>query len=356
MHEGSGSWGFARPLRLIVCIAILSSANVAYARMPMVEPPGQPINDDLLDGFLRQGGWSQTADDDPSARQLEASYIKGIVDAYVAKPSDPKAINDLGLVGLALAVAEWGVEPADGLPDDPAGKNWGGVIGADGKRLMSYSKGAIGVSHADSDSLADFFSFIKKDRGDSLPQATRFYQLQGINFDRLYADGGHCNRPSTVIVIDLNGKPFGYVEHGYAGDRYCGIYRKYKTNEEDWRIFRHNMRLVLRTREGQAYLINAWLKEYWWPSYRKVAGQPNGKIEDVIINSRIRNSSPVTANCTLGKARSSGDAISAQLNAYASKDCHGKPDHKRRWPYMMRAVVVYRFYANHQLAEQTRQK
>ncbi|SAL44256.1 hypothetical protein AWB71_02343 [Caballeronia peredens] len=319
--------------------------GTAQARLPSAEAPQQMLDDATLDAFLTQGGWSPTADDTAGPTQLQASFVKGLADAYVKNPSDPKAISALGLIALSQSVAEWGVEPPDGLPADPVGNKWRGVSGGDGKRLMSYSKGGIGIAHADSGLLSDFIKHLQATKGDSLPEAARFYRLRGVNFDVLYANGGHCKKPSTVMTNDLDDKPFGYKEYGYAGDGYCSKYHNGKTNEADWRIFRHDMRLVLREKDTQAWLIDNWLSRYWWPSYRKVAAEENGTIADVLVNARIRNSSPGTADCALAQTRGSADRIAAQLNAYASPTCKGNARHKERWPYMRRAVVLQTFYA-----------
>lgn len=327
-------------LSVFLCIA------PALARLPSVSAPAQLLDGETLDAFLSQGGWRPDADDTPGATQLKADFVKKLVDAYVSNPADPKAVSALGLLTLSQSVAEWGVEPANGLPADPAGKGWRGVGGGDGKRLMSYSKGGIGVAHADSGLLADFYRHLQATKGNAIPEAARFYALRGVNFDVLYANGGHCRKPSTVITSDLDGKPFGYKEYGYAGDGYCKTYNNEKTNETDWRIFRHDMRLVLREKETQAWLIDSWLSRYWWPSYQKVAAESEGTITDVLVNARIRNSSPATADCALARARDSADRVEAQLGAYASSTCKGNPRHKERWPYMKRAVTLETFFSH----------
>ncbi|MBC8641289.1 hypothetical protein IAG25_31190 [Caballeronia sp. EK] len=348
MRSRSGPNVVMSPARLrlvsIVLIAGCFGISRAEAKLPDVRVPEELIEQVTLDSFLQQGGWSPQAEDTSAPSQLQADFVKQLVDRYTANPSAPNTVSALGLITLAESVAEWGVVPSDGLPADPAHMAWRGVGVGDGKRLMSYSKGGVGIAHADSGLLADFITYIKKRKGSSLPEAARFYALRGVNFDVLYANGGHCTKPVSVISTDLDGKPFGYKEYGYGGDKYCRKYAKGRTDSKDWQIFRHNIRLMLREKDSQVWLISNWLSRYWWPSYKRIAADPNGTIADVMINARIQNSAGGTAECAWRAAKGKADKTTAQLVAYASEDCNGNSRHEERWPFMRRPVALFEFY------------
>ncbi len=195
---------------------------------------------------------------------------------------------------------------------------------------MSYGKGGIGIPHADSGFLKKIIDYIKENYPKLAPKSRRFFGLKGINFDILYANGGHCKSPVTTIMKDLKGKAFGHVKDGGAGNSYCGKYEpRANTDEEDWRIFRHWMRASLRKKDVQKFIIERWIRKFWTPSYTKTLAV-GGTVQEAIINTRIRNSSPVLANSLIGQT------VEQQLEAYG-KD--------RRRGVMLRSINIYEFYS-----------
>lgn len=308
------------------------------------------LSDEVLDGFLKSGGWSEQAEDVKSAEKLDSKFAKALVENYEKDMSNIDAVKPLGLLVLAAAVAGWGMEWEAEEPEDPANKSWSGPSSVkSGKHLMSYAKGGVGIPHADSGFLRALFDYLKSNYPNLASEGTRFFQLKGINFDVLYANGGHCNKPVTVINTDLNGNKFGHNQFGYAGDSYCKTYKpRASTDEKDWQIFRHWIREALNKRDVQKWIIERWLKKYWLPSYEKVVLDNGGEITEAFINARIRNSSSVTANCAIEYAKNASDPVAAQLEAYTLKKCKGKNRHSRRFGVMQRPVVIYEAFSKQQ--------
>lgn len=308
------------------------------------------LSDAVLDGFLASGGWSEQAEDVISGEKLDPMFAKALVENYENDMSNIDAVKPLGLLVLAGAVAGWGIDWEAGEARDPANKSWSGPSSVNsGKHLMSYAKGGVGIPHADSGFLQDLIDYLKDNHPNLASEGDRFFQLKGINFDVLYANGGHCNKPVTVIYTDLDGNQFGHNRFGYAGDRYCNTYKpRASTDEKDWQIFRHWIREALRKRDVQKWIIERWLAKYWLPSYEKVVVDNGGKITEAFINARIRNSSPVTANCAIKHAKNVADPIGAQLEAYTQKKCRGKESHSRRFGVMKRPVVIFETFSKQQ--------
>jgi hypothetical protein len=316
---------------------------------------GQPVsaqepllNADTFQRFLADGKWTTTAEENVHGERLSADFVRAIVEDYRRRPEDPRAIAALGLVVLGTAVAEWGVQPGDGLPSDPDSSQWRGPALAHGKHVMSYAKGGIGIVHADSGLLSRLFVYLQKNHAGLGPDPTAFFKLRGTNFDVLYANGGHCQRPSTETMNDLNGLPFGHARYGYAGDAYCRRFHTKATNEEDWRVFRHWIRAALRIEDVQRWLVEQWIASFWMESYRKVMAASGGTVEEAMVNARIRNSSTVTAECAIAHARPAADKIKAQLEAYTLSTCRGSPSHKRRFGQMQRPIALYRRFSSPQ--------
>ncbi|WIE48643.1 hypothetical protein [Pseudomonas sp. GM17] len=213
---------------------------------------------------------------------------------------------------------------------------------------MSYAIGGVGVNHTDSSALIELMDYLKEQHRTLAPEADRFFALRGINFDYIRANGGVCAHPKKEIAFDLNGIAFGHSNYG-ANKKYCfGRQGKKATTLEDWQIFRHWIRAALWLRDVQRYIIERWLNKTWIPSYDAVMGA-GGSVEEVMINSRIRNSSPYTAKCALDKANqvAAADRIQSQLDAYANigyQECRGNPKYKERFGVMQRPVVLYRHF------------
>jgi hypothetical protein len=114
------------------------------------------------------------------------------------------------------------------------------------------------------------------------------------------------------------------------------------------------IRIALRTKDAQAYLLRLWFDKYWDKTLSMV---PAGDdfAEEAMINVRIRNSLPKTANKAIELAAGHHDTaqkIQAQLEEY-DKAKPGTLQHpgpaKRRWRIMTRPIVLYRHYLNNAL-------
>lgn len=331
---------------MFLCFIALSSIHQLKAAAGQIRSDSL-VSDDILDRFLELGKWNTEAEDTIYGEELDSDFVQSLVLNYQKDISDGKNANSLGLLVLAEAIGGWGMKLEADFPPDPNYKSWKGTdrIGA-GKHLMSYAKGGIGLPHADSGFLKKLFGYLKNNHPELADKEERFFQLEGINYDVLYANGGHCRTPLTVIRYDLNGKNFGHKTFGYAGDSYCEKYQpKADTNEEDWQIFRHWMREALRKRDVQKWIIEYWITKYWIPSYEKIVIKGVGSVEEAFINARIRNSSSVTANCAIEHAEESANRIESQLEAYTLKKCKGKERHKRRFGVMKRPIVLYQHFS-----------
>lgn len=105
--------------------------------------------------------------------------------------------------------------PPDGLHIDPEKKNWKGPRkGNDGKHLMSYAVGGVGIDHTDSSTLVELIDVIKTKYPKMAPGANKFFALRGTDFDEIRANGGVCSNPKMEIGSDLNGMPFGHSCYG----------------------------------------------------------------------------------------------------------------------------------------------
>ena len=337
----------SRVSRMNRLLAIAAAASALLhdtgAHAQGLVPPGETA----MREFLKQGKWSPTADDNISGELLDPAFVASLVKAHRADPKDETAIANLALIPLALAVAEWGVAPSEALPKDPVGKRWAAVESSgDGKHLMSYAKGGIGVAHIDSGILQRFFTYLEARQPDVVPEAQKagFFRLKGTNFDRLYAGGGHCTKPVSEIGVDLVGARFEHTRWGYAGDNYCKQYDKGQVTVADWQVFRHGMREALRREDVQFELIRTWVRDVWAPSYEMVVVKGHADIREAFVIARIYNSSPRTAQGAFKQAvglPGVDDRIRKELEVYASPGFGGNPRHKERWPYMQRAVAAY---------------
>jgi hypothetical protein len=335
-------------------MAILCEFAMAQPPTPTASSTLGPT-DDAMRAFLKQGKWTATADDNDNftGEVLQADFIKSLVESYQANPKEPTAIANLSLVPLALAVAEWGVSPTTNLRADPVKKNWDPVASTgDGKHLMSYSKGGIGVMHQDSGGLARLMGYLEVNHPDVVPARNRkdFFRLKGVNFDRLYAAGGHCTKPTTEIKTDLLGATFRHKQYGYAGDNYCHTYNKpgFKLTPKDWQVYRHGMREALRREDVQFRVIRDFANNEWASAYRLAVIQSGRDVREAFVLARIWNSSPVLAKCAFNRAQGTTGTsarIQKELEAYAAGCENSKIRMKERWPYMQRSVVVYDAFA-----------
>ncbi len=302
------------------------------------------LSDDDLRDILKVGHWSSSIDD--SARYYQERISAKTLQNWIANynESDSDSIVGIGLMVLLTSIAEWGVVADKSLPDDPHKKEWMGPDErSDGKHLMSYAVGGIGINHTDSGELKELFDYLKVNHPNLAPNGDRFFKLRGINYDIIRANGGVCTEPRSDIMDDLEGKKFGHDKFP-GGKKYCPrFFPKDTTTLEDWQIFRHWMRAALRQENIQRYIIERWLNKVWLPSYREVI-KSGGTVEEAMVNARIRNSSSVTARCAIKKAVLSANRIESQLAAYTSKECRGDSGHSRRFGSMDRPVKLYRHF------------
>jgi hypothetical protein len=320
--------------------------DISAAISSVGAPASYSVSDQDLTTILTSGKWSATAEDNSNhyGEQVPSNVVQQWVVNY--DPGKPESIASIGVLTLITAIAGWGVTSEISLPPDPKSKGkWlGPSHGDDGKHLMSYAVGGVGIDHTDSGNLVDFFKYLKTNHSFLAEKSDRFFQLQGINFDRIRANGGICTTPRSEIALDLDGKPFGHDKYG-GGESYCKSYKVGDTTPEDWQIFRHWVRSALREKDVQRYIIDHWLKKLWLPSYAAVL-KSGGTVEEAMINARIRNSSPVTADCAIDKAIGKKDRTTAQLEAYIDPSCKGKVSHKRRFGEMMRPVALFTHFRN----------
>jgi hypothetical protein len=305
------------------------------------------LPEEVFTQFLEQGRWSEKADDNIIGENLSSDLIKRIVIDYRAHPNERDAQIELGLFALAMGIAEWGVAEPAGLPPDPAHKNWKSDTGPNsGKHLMSYGVGGIGISHADQGGLLDFIRFVAGTDLVSSEHRAAFLRLAdpamykksaGV-YNQLRA-AGVC--ASQQFDTDLKGEKFNHFNVSHDKN-YCTKYANTSLQASDWRVFRTWMRVALRTKAGQEWLLAQWMKDYWFKSLEKVPGGA-GQIEEALVNVRVRNSFPAVAD--KAPARPASDPkgrIQRELDAYGA---HSPKTLSRRCGIMLRPVVLYRHFA-----------
>ena len=308
-------------------------------------------SDEIFAAFLKQGLWHEKVDDNVKGESLTADLIRRIVTKYRAQPDDPNALQDLGLFALAMGIAEWGVADPANLPPDPAGKNWASDTGPDsGKHLMSYAVGGIGISHADVGDLEKFIVLVANDAA-LVPAEHRQALLRLANtklykprkkkyqviYDEIRAAGVCVPKP---LDTDLNGVKFEHFKWGAD----CAKHANKNLTQNDWRVFRTWMRAALRTKSKQEWLASLWMDKYWVPSLKTVPPGP-GYIEEVLVNARVRNSSPKAAKDApkLRRATTVEERVQRELDTYGK---FSMKTLKRRCGIMLRPVVLYRYFAN----------
>jgi hypothetical protein len=278
------------------------------------------------DAFLTAARWSPGAKEDLTLREtLPFAYVSELAQAAGGIPlsadgklpgntHDRDALLALGLVCLSLGVAEWGLggPPAD--LEDPQNDAWRGPPKGRGKHMVSVHDGGIGLPHLDTGELGDLLLFALS----VVPQIGA--AAARVNISRL----------ATAFKRGLIYKQLDPRQQGGP------------EQDADWRDLTSFCEAALGVREVQHWILSSWIERYWMPSIAAV-GKGRGLITDVIINARIRNSSPRNASCALGHALGTADPIQAQLDAYANKAiCQdANPRHRDRFGYMRRPVVVW---------------
>jgi hypothetical protein len=187
---------------------------------------------------------------------------------------------------------------------------------------MSYGVGGIGISHADQGDLLDFIRFVAGTDLVSSEHRAAFLRLAdpavykksaGV-YDQLRAAGVCASRQ---LDTDLKGEKFNHFNVSHD-ENYCTKYANTSLQASDWRVFRTWMRVALRTKPGQEWLLTQWMKDYWFKSLEKVPGGA-GQIEEALVNVRVRNSFPAVAD--KAPARPASDPkgrIQRELDAYGA--------------------------------------
>lgn len=309
--------------------------------LPGKAAPGLDIKipDDILRDFLIEGGWSPNGDDNQNGESLSVGLLRRMVEGRSIETPDGR--GSLGLFALALGVAEWGVKNPQGLPKDPHGNDWkSDAHGDSGKHLMSYGAGGIGMSHAD---LGELGKFVRKLISLGLvPQQYQAAFLRTVSDDRFahrrvtydqIRVAGTCS--STKFGNDLLGERFRHRES--PSD--CAEYANHNLSAQDWLSFRTWSRVGLRNEEVQRWLLDMWLDNYWADTLTQLPSGP-GRIEEALINVRVRNSHPVAAMEAFKQHASTVEAkLDRQMDAYKK---YRASAYKRRCRIMLRPVVMYR--------------
>ncbi|TGE01725.1 hypothetical protein [Methylobacterium nonmethylotrophicum] len=269
------------------------------------------VDKTVLLAFLKQGHWEEGAKENLQLReQLDFSFIKDIIADHKNDPDDPTSQAHLGLLVLACGVAHWGVHGAPADLIDPEKDQWKGPPAGRGKHLMGVTAGGVGLPHMDRTYLGRFLE----------------------KFAPAVDPAGHYKTITNTIQRLKNGVAFAVFE------------AQNQTSEggEIWRDFTMVAETALGSFAAQEWVINRWLNRYWMPSVTAVR-QDKRDITEAIVNARIRNSSSATADCALQRSRGAADPIEVQLTSYVSGCPGSKKDHKRRWGYMRRPVVLYTY-------------
>ena len=329
---------------------VLGPASLLLSLLSLTAPATAWSND-IFESYLQSGKWSASADDNASGESLPQPLVEKIVRRYCEAPTDADASDNMGIFALTVGAANWGISEATGLPPDPNKREWRSTTGADaGKHLMAYAIGGVGISHGD---VGDLHKFLLELAGrDAVPEAQRAglrklardvkYRGHALNTAVVYDEvraAGVCKNPK--FDTDLAGEPFNHRPQS-ATASYCAARSNNAIGPSDWRLFRTAVRQALRNKEDQAWLLRFWLDKYWKVSIEKVHAGP-GYIEEVMVNSRIRNSSPKVADKAVAPAGTSPEGrIAHEFKAYG----HWKPSTlKRRRGTMLRPVVLYRHIA-----------
>lgn len=335
---------FFRRLRDMAFLALVLSAQPAHAQY-----------EDTVRLFIREGlrpatGDRRTtaellsvADDNVSGETLSTEFVRRLVANFKAKPDDVDERRTLGLLALAFGAAQWGLKDPAALKDalgkpvpDPAGQAWKSISSPEaGKHVMSYAKGGVGIAHWDQPTLADFIEAV----GVELVPADKrqaYLRLKHFKFDNIRSTG-MC-RGAVPSEKALDGLPFGHFQ-GLSVD--CSLAKGGPT-KDDWTVFRTWTRAALRTEKFQFWIFDRWIRDMWDESVEAVR-PGEGRIEEALINARIRNSGSGWAGGAIAKSgASTAQRIQYELDHYGKVDPSA---YERRCERMQRPVVLYRHFA-----------
>jgi hypothetical protein len=313
------------------------------ALLPQFTIAAHAWSNDVFEQYLAAGKWSVSADDNEAGETLPLPLVETIIRKYCETPTDRDALENIGILALTVGAANWGISDPEQLPPDPNKKSWASTTGADaGKHVMSYAIGGVGISHGDVGDLREFLHRLAQRPGLPSDQKAGLVRLADVHYkkknvvvyDELRA-AGVCS--TQVFDSDLNGAKFEHRPQS-ASKSYCQARHNASLGPSDWRLFRTVVRDALRSKEDQAWLLAFWMNHYWNDSLAQV--KPGaGYIEEVIVNSRIRNSTPVVANKAIAPAGTSPEKrVDIELKAYGDWN---PATLKRRRGTMLRPVVLY---------------
>jgi hypothetical protein len=254
----------------------------------------------------------------------------------------------LGILVLTLSVAEWGVA-WDGAPlRDPAYSEttWDGPPDiTQGKHLMSYALGGIGLAHLDTEHAVRFLNAVAEKIPESSADLQSFTRgPHGFRYDLVRAEGGLCppQAASAVIMTDLNGEEFRHAAAHYGGEDYCHRFNPAgQVDVQRWRKLRHWCRVALRRQDMQEWVLKYWLNTFWIPSYNEVIGRPQGTVQEALVVARMWSSAPGEAQAALNAAGAEADRtkrIKIELRDYGNRS---RTNDRRAKHVMPRPVIAY---------------
>jgi hypothetical protein len=308
------------------------------------------IDPSVFDAVLEAGDWNEKADDNGGNERLHSSIIREILEGYASRRDAPAEcdIAGLGILVLTLSVAEWGVAWDGEAPEDPVpdGKWKGPPDITQGKHLMSYALGGIGLPHLDKERAVKFFDALRE----RIPEASTdlhaiIGEPHGFRYDSVRARGGVCapDPASAVAMVDLKNEPFQHSAATFGGTHYCqGFNPSGEIDAERWRRLRHWCRVALRRRDMQEWILRDWLNATWIRSYNEVMRQPQGTVREALVIARMWNSShgdALKAIKAAGTESNEDKRIARELANYAKKS----DTHARRVKIMRRPLVAFDF-------------
>jgi hypothetical protein len=302
---------------------------------------------DFLQAVLDAGGWSETAEDNGGGERLQVEAVRAIVRVRAAEPKSEDALAGLGVLVLTLSVAEWGIAWTGPAPPDPAGRDWDGPASIrEGKHLMSYALGGIGLPHLDVGGAERFLDEVARRVPASAGDLDMFTKPKGsFRYDMVRGAGGvrAANPKSAVLMNDLDGVPFRHDAATFGGASYCSRFNPGgRLDAEAWRRLRHWCCVALRRRDMQEWIILDWLDHVWRKALAEVVRRPHGTIREALVVARIWNSSKGAALEALDAAASETDPdrrIAVELRKYGE----GSETRRRRAGVMQRPSTAYAF-------------
>jgi hypothetical protein len=328
-------------------IAALAPAATLAATATM--PKFAALDDGLLTAVLEASGWSETADDNGGGERLPSSFVGEIVAEHASRPDGAKGLAGLGILVLTLSVGEWGIAWEGGAPVDPAKQGWKGPASiGQGKHLMSYALGGIGLPHLDVAGAETFFAVLTEKVPEAKDDLRQLASMPGgFRYDTIRARGGVCaaDPEAAVITTDLAGQKFQHAAPTLGGPRYCTRFNaERELDAQAWQKLRHWCRVGLRRRDMQEWIVLDWLNDVWVRAYSEVMRRSHGTVPEALVVARMWNSSKGDALKGLAAAGDEPDPqkrIALELASYAARS----ETNQGRVGLMQRPSAAYGFLA-----------